>query len=213
MGCSYRLLWICEISELAGLKKADVDNVKSFLSRQSDRTRPAYGRFVVDRLRRCIFIGTVNGGKSAGYLSDPTGARRFWPVEVGRIDLEALRRDRDQLWAEAAYWEARGEELTIPASLFKDAEAEQEKRRIHDPWMDILETVNGERVETSEGPAMRVGSSDLMTRDLGLQKAQLTARDAARVGAIMRQLGWTGPKLIRLPKPGEPQKLGLQAKG
>ena len=206
-------VWIHEVGELVGLRKADVENVKNFLSRQSDKGRPAYGRLVEDQPRRCIHVGTVNGGKDAGYLTDPTGARRFWPVQVGRIDLEALDRDRDQLWAEAAYCEAKGEGLTIPAGLHEAARIEQEARRIHDPWIDILEGVQGERVETSEGPVLRVSSADLLARDLRQETHQLTPQVAARVAAIMRRLGWDGPKLIRLPDPGGKGKLGPQRKG
>jgi hypothetical protein len=79
-------VWIHEIGELAGLKKADVENVKQFLSRQSDRGRPAYGRFLVDRPRRCIFIGTLNPVKGAGYLTDPTAR-----AERRALSVRALR--------------------------------------------------------------------------------------------------------------------------
>ena len=105
--------WIYEVGELVGLKKADVESIKNFLSRQEDRVRPAYGRFIVTRPRHCVFIGTSNGGVGAGYLTDPTGARRFWPVRAGQIDVEAIERDRDQLWAEAATAEAKGRLSTL----------------------------------------------------------------------------------------------------
>ena len=126
-------VWIYEVGELVGLRKADVESIKSFLSRQADRVRPAYGRHKVDRPRRCIFMGTVNGGKAAGYLTDPSGGRRFWPFEVGAIDLEALQCDRDQLWAEAAAVEAKGEPLTIDATLYDAAAVQQELRRAPGP--------------------------------------------------------------------------------
>ena len=103
-------VWIHEMAELVGLRKADVELIKSFLSRQNDRERAAYEHFPDDQPRRCIFVGTVNPiGRYAEYLTDPTGARRFWPVRTGAIDLAGLARDRDQLWAEAAHYEATGE--------------------------------------------------------------------------------------------------------
>ena len=70
-------IFIYEIAELESTRKAEVETVKTFLSRTSDNIRPAYARFRVDRPRRCIFIGTTNAGKHDGYLQDPSGNRRF----------------------------------------------------------------------------------------------------------------------------------------
>ena len=95
--------WIVEAAELNGLRRSDIEHLKSFLSRQVDRARMSYDRLVTAAPRQCVFIGTTN---STTYLRDGTGNRRFWPVRVGRFDIEALRRDRDQLWAEAAAREA-----------------------------------------------------------------------------------------------------------
>ena len=117
------------------MHKADINNLKSFASRQVDRARPAYGRARVDRPRRCIFIGTTNDPE---YLQDPTGNRRFWPFTPGKIDLEAVRRDRDQLWAEAAAAEVNGEVLTIPEALWPEVETRQQSRLLSDPWEEKL---------------------------------------------------------------------------
>jgi Virulence-associated protein E len=192
-------VWIYEIGELVGLGRADVANIKSFLSRQEDRVRPAYGRHKVGRPRRCIFIGTVNGGRGAGYLTDPSGARRFWPVEVGAIDLEVLQRDRNQLWAEAAAVEAKGEPLTIDATLYDAAAVQQELRRAPDPWMDILSDVVGARLETVGGPMERVSTQDLFRTHLQMQAGQMTSATSARLATVMRRLGWDGPKALHLP--------------
>ena len=128
-------VWLFELGELSGLHRTDANKLKSFASRQVDRARPAYGRSRVDRPRRCIFIGTTNDPE---YLQDPTGNRRFWPFTPGKIDLEAVRRDRDQLWAEAAAAEAKGEVLTIPEALWPDVEARQQSRLLSDPWEEAL---------------------------------------------------------------------------
>jgi len=106
-------VWIFELSELEGLGKRDVSHVKAFCSRTHDKARPAYGYVPVERGRTCIFIGTTNGD----YLADESGNRRFWPVATTDIDLDALERDRNQLWAEAAAAEATGETLVIDPAL------------------------------------------------------------------------------------------------
>ena len=177
--------WIHEMGELVGLKKAEVEAVKNFLSRQNDRVRAAYDRYETDRPRQGIVVGTTNG---ASYLNDPTGGSRFWPVKIGKIDLDAIKRDRDQLWAEAAAIEATGEPLELPVGLYAAAQEQQDLRRVLDPWDDILGRV--------EGP--RVSSLDLATRELGITKDRLSSYDAGRIAASMRRLGWEGPKLTRI---------------
>jgi hypothetical protein len=125
-------VWLYEIAELTGLKRADIDHVKAFVSRTSDRARPAYGRYVVNQPRQTVFFGSINPGQA--YLQDDTGNRRFWPVTVGRIDLAGLARDRDQLWAEANQLEAQGMSHMLPERLWKVAAEEQDKRTEGDEW-------------------------------------------------------------------------------
>ena len=93
-----------ELDRLASLSRSENNTVKNFLTSPFDNYRPPYGAHSVSVKRRVVFAGTVNPPPGAGYLKDITGNRRFWPVrtaDVGPIDLEALARDRDQLWAEA----------------------------------------------------------------------------------------------------------------
>jgi hypothetical protein len=128
-------VWIYEVAELEGLGKSEVTKVKLFASKTYDSARPAYGRTRVDRPRRCIFVATTNENT---YLRDTTGNRRFWPVSVGVIDLAAVKRDRDQLWAEAVAMEAGGEPLVIPERVWPDVAIQQEARMELDPWEDQL---------------------------------------------------------------------------
>jgi hypothetical protein len=94
-----------ENADLAGMRRAEIEHVKAFASRQVDRARPAYGRVREDRPRRSIEWGTTNNDE---YLLSQTGNRRFWPLKTGKIDLDALMRDREQLLGEAATYEAGG---------------------------------------------------------------------------------------------------------
>ena len=70
--------WIMEIGELAGMRKADLDKVKAFISRQDDKYRASFGRRVTPHPRQCVFFGTTNS--ESGYLRDITGNRRYWNV-------------------------------------------------------------------------------------------------------------------------------------
>jgi hypothetical protein len=183
-------VWIFELSELAGLRRTEIETVKSFLSKTADNARPAYGRYRSDRRRRCIFVGTTNEFK---YLRDASGNRRFWPVRTGTIDLDALRRDRDQLWAEAAAAEARGEALVIEGDLYQAVAAQQEERMLDDPWDDILAAAKGEIIDEVE----RISSENLLTVYLQLRADQIYDATTKRLGACMRRLGWSGPKKMR----------------
>jgi predicted P-loop ATPase len=100
-------IWIHENADLAGLKKAEIETVKAYASRMIDIARPAYGHFVKKQPRHSIDVGTTN---SAEYLQSQTGNRRFWPLKVLKaINIEMLKRDRLQLWGEAAHYQSQGE--------------------------------------------------------------------------------------------------------
>jgi predicted P-loop ATPase len=128
-------VWLHEIADLQGMRKWDVERIKAFASRKQDRARPAYGRFRVDKPRRCIYWATTN---EEDYLKSDTGNRRFWPVRVGESNLAALLRDREQLWAEAAVAEAAGEPITLDRSLWASAHVEQEDRLEREPWTELI---------------------------------------------------------------------------
>ena len=72
--------WILELGELAGIKKVDVETVKSFVTRTDDKFRQSYGVAVESHPRSCIIVGSTNS--EGGFLRDITGNRRFWPVHV-----------------------------------------------------------------------------------------------------------------------------------
>jgi predicted P-loop ATPase len=187
-----RGVWLYEIADLAGMSKADVDKVKAFASRLSDRARPAYGRQRVEQPRRCIFFATTN---NETYLKSQTGNRRFWPVKTGAIDLTALKHDRDQLWAEAAKIEASGVPLNLPETLWPTAAIEQDKRRDLDPWDDILANVKGIVCETPDGGGQeeRISSTDLLKVHLNLPADKCTDAATKRLSHCMRRLGWERP--------------------
>jgi putative DNA primase/helicase len=192
--------WFYEVAELQGIKRTDIDVLKAFLSRTNDRGRGAYGRFVKDQPRRNIFAGTTND--NAEYLRDPSGGSRFWPVKVdvvSPINLDALARDRDQLFAEAVVYEAKGESLIIPKELWPAAAVAQEARLMQDPWEDILAGVQGEIVNIDgQSWEERISTTEVLEIHLKLPTIHLTDFIAKRAATAMRKVGWRGPKVMKL---------------
>jgi len=140
-------IWVHEFAELAGLRASDMNVLKAFMSRASDRYRSPYGRSIADHHRRSVFVGTVNEG---GYLSDPTGSRRFWPLEVrsgARVDLDWIAANRDQLWAEADAMYKAGASSVLPEHLWAMAAERQAQERVEDPWGDQVSEMLRQRAE------------------------------------------------------------------
>lgn len=137
--------WIIELAELSSIKRSDVEQVKNYISRCDDIYRAAYGTVVEKHPRQCVFCGTTN---EEYFLKGDTGNRRFWvlPVQSARRAVgdwsTALRRDRDQLWAEAVEYWKQGEALYLPPEL--EAEARQRQSEFNDncddPLRDMLAT-------------------------------------------------------------------------
>ncbi len=172
--------WIIEAAELSGMQRKEVETLKAFLSRQSDRSRLAYRRVTEERPRHFVVIGTTNSDR---YLKDSTGNRRFWPVQVGTFDITTLRRDRDQLWAEAVHREANGESIRLDQSLWGAAEREQEERVADDPWETRLRDMLGE----ADGKILGEDVWSLVGKENAGHRQQY---DNDRLGAVMRRLGF-----------------------
>jgi predicted P-loop ATPase len=174
--------WIVEISELAAMGKSEAESIKAFISRRVDRYRPSYGRHVVEQLRRCVFLATTNEDR---YLRDTTGNRRFWPVSVERLDVDALTRDRDQLWAEAVTAYHAGEPWHLTdVDTVSLAETEQALRVEIDPWADVIAPhLYGRDITTSRA----------LLDVLNVPEDRRAGGHAKRLGGIMRQLGWGAP--------------------
>lgn len=176
--------WIVEAAELKGMRKGEVEHLKAFLSRQIDRARMSYDRLVTEVPRQCVLVGTTN---SAQYLRDGTGNRRFWPVRIGRFDLASLRRDRDQLWAEAVVREAKGASIRLDPALWSAAASEQQQRAVEDPYVLVL----ADFLRMKEG---KIRASDVWNV-LDIPAGQRTQEHNARLGEAMRALGWERKKL------------------
>ena len=133
--------WIVEIGELAGMKKADIEKVKAFLSTADDKYRPSYGKTVESHPRQCIIIASVNGER--GYLRDITGNRRFWIVKLHQDEQKKrwhfTKEERDQIWAEAKAIYESGEKLYLEADMIKEAEKVQQSAMEVDERQGMVE--------------------------------------------------------------------------
>ena len=139
-------VWIAEIGELAGMKKADIEKVKAFLSTSDDMYRPSYGRTVESHPRQSVIVATVNGER--GYLRDITGNRRFWAVKCHQ--KEAVRKfaftpeERNQIWAEAVWLWKHGEKLYLESEYLPESERAQRDAMETDDRIGMV----GEYLET-----------------------------------------------------------------
>lgn len=190
--------WIIEAADLAGKRKAEVEQLKATLSRQIDGpARMAYARAPQERARQFIIIGTTN---SNHYLTDTTGARRFWPVAIDRFDIEGIVLDRDQLWAEALVRESAGESIRLKEELWGAAGLEQEKRREIDAWEDeIVHFLENIKPSDSDG-CKRVRTS-VLWEALGIEVARRDRSHSIRLSEVMHKLGYRS-STIRDPEDG-----------
>lgn len=186
---------VAEASELDGMKKSDVEAVKSMLDTQEDVARLAYDR-VTARVKRSFIIGGTTNKEN--YLKDSTGNRRFWPIAVKDIDLAAVRENLDQLYAEAITRVRSGGSIRLPEELWASAGEEQEKRRLVNPFVEIFEDVLGDL----KG---KVATSDLW-RILDKGNANhRSQQDNQNIADAMQELGFKKPSRDgRLRRGGKP---------
>ena len=216
--------WIHEIGEMAGMKKAELEKVKAFVSRQDDKYRASFGRRVTPHPRQCIFFGTTNSEK--GYLRDITGNRRFWNVKVtgeGRMKPWNLDQETvDQIWAEVIILSNAGEDLFLDHALEDYARKEQSEAMEQDDreglvawYLDMLlpETwdtmdVHQRRdyVQDPDGPLNvkgtvrreTVSNIEIWCECFGKAKEDIKPADSYAISAMMARFAdWSRPETRR----------------
>ena len=177
--------WILENAELAGARKAEVEDIKSFLSCQSDRYRAAYGKFAKDYPRQCIIVGSTN--VEDGFLRDQSGNRRFWPVKVSDKrahtpwDIDATI--RDQIWAEAKHLYDGGETIYLSREQEESAKIIQEEFTEENPYFGPIQEYLECRAATC--------NLELWIRALGGEKSKYGRAQQLDINACMgKMLGW-----------------------
>jgi putative DNA primase/helicase len=177
--------WIIELAELTSLQRESSARINAFFSQSVDHYRPAYGRRAGDYPRQCVFAGTSN---PSSYLSDPTGARRFWPVTCGSLaHLGMLKRDRDQLWAEAHHRWRSGEQWWPADDEIPRFTEEQEQRFEDDPWQEIIENY---LYATERRQRRYISVMEVLIDAITFEAAKIQTRDLQRAGALMQRIGW-----------------------
>lgn len=220
--------WILEIGELAGLRKAEVETLRSFISRQNDIYRASFGKRATPHLRQCVFFGTTNA--ESGYLRDTTGNRRFWPIKTPggatKHSWQLSAYEIQQIWAETLVYVKKGEKLYLDNAIEKLAKAEQREALESDEreglvreyidtllpedWdsMDLFERrnfLNGSEFggERRTGTIRResISNMEIWCECFGKERANLRRVDANDISAIVARIGgWERSKAkIRIP--------------
>ena len=210
--------WIMEIGELAGMRKADLDKVKAFISRQDDKYRASFGRRVTPHPRQCVFFGTTNSQN--GYLRDITGNRRYWNVKVpGNGKYKPWDMDEDtvkQVWAEVMVYAKAGEKLYLSPELEDYAKEEQraamerdDREGLVQEYLDMLLPDNWDSMDVykrrdyvrdADDPMrldgsvrrMEVSNMEIWCECFGKPKEDMKPSDSYSIAAIMERMdGWS----------------------
>ncbi|QRN84853.1 hypothetical protein JR334_07675 [Clostridia bacterium] len=209
--------WILELGELAGLRKMDVETVKSFITRTDDKFRQSYGVNVENHPRQCVIVGTTNAEK--GFLRDVTGNRRFWPVyvKVGKKSIWDDLTDSKvaQVWAEAIVKYQAGEDLNLKgeAAVFayrsqQESMEEDDREGLVREYLDILipeswddmdlferrsflagDTEFGSDKLVGSVKKMRVSLQEIWCECFGKKKEDLRRTDSFEIQGILVKIG------------------------
>ncbi|HRV29787.1 MAG TPA: virulence-associated E family protein, partial [Spirochaetia bacterium] len=216
-------IWIMEIGEMAGMRKAEQEKLKAFFGRQDDKYRAAFGRRVQSHPRQSVMFGTTNA--ESGFLRDITGNRRYWPVTVlgtgTRKPWELTQDDVNQIWAEVLVLVAKGEPLTLPADLEEQAKVEQNSAMEKDEregvvrlfletllpenWdsMDLYqrrEFLRGDDPTQKEGTIRRtsVSNMEIWCECFGRNREDLKPAESYALSSLMSRIeGWSRPKTLQ----------------
>lgn len=184
---------IGEIGELRGLHTRELETIKAFITRTHESWVPKYREFAVNFPRRIVFVGTTNKDE---FLADDTGNRRWLPVRVHQADVDAIRRDRLQLWAEGrAMYDLIGIDYQDAEGLAGDV---HDDHTIRDSWEDAInQWLDEPDPLTGDAPRarkfLRIG--DVLKGALGYEPKHVSRREELRAGAVLRTLGYARKKV------------------
>jgi len=193
--------WFIEFAEMSAYKKSDIDEIKAFISTRKDTFRASYGRIAEDKPRQQVFVWTLNPVGDQTFLKDQSGNSRFLVLDVEKlIDVQAIARDREQIFAEAMVLYRQGvrpENLLVERIVAEIAKEKQEDR-LQDPedaWLEPIRDWLDENYESLENwkdrNTKKVTANKILQEAIGIHMVRdLDQKSKLRVAAIMRQLGW-----------------------
>lgn len=179
--------WIAEMAELSAMRGKDIEHIKSFLTTTRDSYRKAYGHQTETMPRQTVFAGTTNADE---YLSDDTGARRFWPLKLrenAKVQIDAIREDRDQIWAEAVVAYNAGESWWFEEGESETLQSLQENART----VDIDETRVADWLRHTSGDVTSAQVAQCVFHDAPGGKSL-----SMRVARYLTALGWEKTKTV-----------------
>ena len=182
--------WIMEWAELDHItNRKHAGQVKAFLSQAVDLLRVPYGKAVEAFPRRGIIVGTTN--KTAGFLVDETGNRRFWVIpttktQVDQINTATLLIERDAIWSAAVHAYRNGETNRLPLAMELAVQQENDAYMIESPWRSAILTYLADR------RSMEVlTSEEILVKAIQKPIERQTKVDQMQVASILKELGWT----------------------
>lgn len=191
--------WIVEMADLHVARQTDLDTLKSFLTRQVDQARFAYGRLAGEYPRQGIFIATYNPGPDGTYLKDDTGNRRWWPVRCHGVppgskhfDFRGLSAVRDQLFAEALSKWRGGERLYMDTTALDTAATKaQAERHAEAPWAERVGQWIAEQDLNVQTRAEFYTSRDIWVNAMQGLDSRFGRREQLECARAMKELGWS----------------------
>jgi putative DNA primase/helicase len=192
---------VIELAELDSFSRAESSAAKLFFSMTESFYRPWYARRPVRVPRQCVFVGTVNNDN---YLKDDTGNRRYWPVKCEFICLDEIKRDRDQLWAEAVHLYNQGFKWYVEEHDRHLFEEEQSQRYVEDAYTSLIRdwVVKDETKLLVDGPAFKgFETSDILRDAIKLDVGRWTRAEQQRIGHCLRELGFVRKRSSKFGRP------------
>ena len=183
---------LAEIGELRGLHSKELESIKAFITRTTERWVPKFKEFTAEFQRRLVFVGTTNQDE---FLADHTGNRRWLPVRVGQADVEGIKKARVQLWAEArglfrevgVDWK---EADALAPAVHKDHEMTDPWAEIIQAWLDEPDALTGKKPRDCEF----LLNSDVWRGALNLTAGAVRQGEKLRIGKILRDCGFVVKK-------------------
>ncbi|CUJ94795.1 putative P-loop ATPase [Shimia thalassica] len=182
--------WIIELAELTSVWRSNLEDMRRFLTRRVEQYRASYGRLETKAPRRCVFAGTTNRDD---YIKDAEGERRFWIVRCdGVMDIAGVKRDRDQLWAEAVHAYKAGEQWWLSPEMEAVARQVQQSRNPKEEWEVGLTMFLADKSQTCVRECMFALGLEPINgkRDTKMEQA---------VGRALRQNGWVPDGVMGVP--------------